>query len=196
MHRAKQLWKWMGSSAAKTWRRARPWINFASLMKKAKSQGAHELISPAGILVGAVAFGLWWQNLGAAIFGAIGLFFLAGIYRTTESMLAAMRRPENGLPFGSEDARWRMDAMAENSDDVEEAIGTLKPWLVDEVALTEEDAKQSCAVLVDSVVQRARAIQSAANFVRDADPQKNPAFKRVGEFQLAPAGGGNEEVHH
>jgi len=52
------------------------------------------MIPPAGVLMGAVAFGVWWQNLAAALFAGIGLFFLAGIYKTTERMLATTRRSE------------------------------------------------------------------------------------------------------
>jgi hypothetical protein len=157
MHRAKQVWQWMRSLATRTWRRipllaSKP----ASLLKKAKSRQAHSLIPPVGVLLGAVAFGLWWQNFAAALFGGIALFFLAGIYKSTERMLATSRQPAAGPLSEDRPSHTLQEPSFEISDDVNEAIVSLKPWVADEVLLTEEDAKQCCAVLLDSVASRAR----------------------------------------
>jgi hypothetical protein len=157
MHRAKQGWQLTRSLAAKTWQRSRPLvIKFASLPKKAKVRQSHGMIPPAGVLMGAVAFGVWWQNFAAALFAGIGLFFLAGIYKATERMLATTRRPEGQPHSGDLAAHTLPESTLENSDAVNEAIGSLKPWVADEVLLTEENAKQCCAVLLDSVASRAR----------------------------------------
>jgi len=157
MHRAKQVWQLTRSLPAKTWQQIRPLvIKLASLLKKAKSRQARGLIPPAGVLIGAVAFGLWWQNFAAALFAGIGLFFLAGIYNATERMLATSRRSEGEPHSGDRTAHTLPEPTLENSDAVNEAIGSLKPWVTDEVLLTEENAKQCCAVLLDSVASRAR----------------------------------------
>jgi len=157
MHRAKQVWQLTSSLAAKAWQQIRLLvIKPASLLKKAKFRQAHAMIPPAGVLMGAVAFGWWWQNFAAALFAGIGLFFLAGIYTTTERMLAASRRSQGEPHSGDQDAQPLPEPTLENSDAVNEAIGSLKPWVTDEVLLTEEDAKQCCAVLLDSVASRAR----------------------------------------
>lgn len=157
MHRAKQVWQLMRSLAAKTWQQIRPFgIKLASLLKRAKSRQAHRMIPPAGVVMGAAAFGLWWQNLAAALFAGIGLFFLAGIYKTTERMLVTSRRSEDEPHSGDRAVHTPPEPTLENSDAVNEAIGSLKPWVADEVLLTEENAKQCCAILLDSVASRAR----------------------------------------
>lgn len=162
----KQLWKSMGSIAGRSWQRMRPYINPRRLSQKFRSQQIRENMPNAGILVGAVAFGLWWQNLGAAIFGGIGLSFLAGIYKATRRMHSEFELSGNGSQFRNDADR--LDGTPENSDELKRAISTLKPWLANTVTLTEEDAKQCCEVLVDSVVERAKGIQSSENFARDA----------------------------
>jgi len=157
MHRAYQVRQWMRSLAAKMGQQTRPFmIETASLMKRAKSQQAHDLISFLGIPMGAVAFGLWWQSFTAALFAGIGLFFLAGIYKTSERMLAVVRRSEDEPRFGDVDARTFAQPTPKNSDALNQAIGCLKPWLANEVSLTEENAKECCAVLLDSVAVRTR----------------------------------------
>ena len=157
MHRAKQVWQLTRSSAAKTWQQSRSLvIKLASLLKKAESRHSHGMIPPAGVLIGAIAFGVWWQNFAAALFAGIGLFFLAGIYKATEQMLAATRRWEGEPRSGDLAAHALPEPTLENSDVVNEAIGSLQPWVVGEVSLTEENAKQCCAVLLDSVASRAR----------------------------------------
>jgi hypothetical protein len=150
MDRAKQVKEWMRLVAVKIWQQTRPLMTkVASLLKETKPQHVHDLIPPLSILMGAVAFGLWWQSLAAALFAAIPLFFLAGIYKTTERTLAAVQRSEE--LFGNVDGRTRAEPTSENSDALKEAIRCLKPWLANEVSLTEENAKECCAVLLASV---------------------------------------------
>ncbi len=156
MHRAKQVWQWLTSLPAKTWRRFRPLLmKLADLLKQARPQQVRQIIPPLGIVIGALAFGLWSQSIAAALFAGIGLFFLAGIYKTSERTLAAVW-PSDSQP----DARVIAKA-PENSAALNEAIHCLKPWLANEVSLTEEDVRDHCAVLVDSVVQRARQMTTS-----------------------------------
>jgi len=157
MHRAKQVWQLTRSLAAKAWQQSRSLvIKLASLLKEAGSRQSRGMIPPVGVLMGAIAFGVWWQSFAAALFAGIGLFFLAGIYKTTERMLATTRLSEGEPHSGDLAAHTLPEPALENSDAVNEAIGSLKPWVADEVLLTEEDAKQCCAVLLDSVAARAR----------------------------------------
>ena len=108
-------------------------------------------------------------KLRSALFAGIGLFFLAGIYRTTERMLAISRRSEGEPHLGDRAAHTLPEPTLENSDVVNEAIGSLKPWVADEVLLTEENAKQCCAVLLDSVASRARRATSSTQFLQRLD---------------------------
>jgi hypothetical protein len=152
MDRAKQVKEWMRLVAVKIWQQTRPLMTkVASLLKETKPQHVHDLIPPLSILMGAVAFGLWWQSLAAALFAAIPLFFLAGIYKTTERTLAAVQRSAGEELFGNVDSRTRVEPTSENSDALKEAIRCLQPWLANEVSLTEENAKECCAVLLASV---------------------------------------------
>lgn len=157
MHRAKQAWSWLRSSAAKMWQQAHPKIKGASLLKKAKPRHSYDLIPTLAILIGAVAFGLWQQSFAAAFFAGVGLFLLAGIYNHTERMLAVLRPSEDGSHFGDVNARAIAEPTTENSGALTQAIGCLRPWLANEVSLTEENAKECCAVLLESVAGRARS---------------------------------------
>lgn len=160
-HRAKQLRLGVKSLAAKMRQQTRSLtINFASLLKKAKPREAHDLIPRLGVPMGAVAFGLWRQSFAAAVFAGIGLFFLAGIYGTTERILAAIRQSDSERRLGDVDGRSLRQPTLENSEALNQAIGNLKPWLANELSLTEENAKECCAVLVDSVTARARPTTS------------------------------------
>ena len=157
MHRSEQLKHWIRSLAAKMWQQIRfLMVKVASLREKTKSWHAHDLIPTLGTLMGAVAFGLWQQSFAAALFAGIGLFFLAGIFNNTERMLTALRHSEGDPHFGNVDARDLAEPTMQNSGALNQAIGSLKPWLANEVSLTEEDAKECCAVLLDSVAARAR----------------------------------------
>jgi hypothetical protein len=157
MHRAKQVWQWMRSLLAKMWQQTgRLMSKIASLLKKAKSRQGLELIMLLGIVIGAVTFGLWWQSFTASLFAGIVLSFLAGIYKTNRRMLAAVRRLEGVPRFGKTNSRILSGPTQENSGALNEAIGCVKPWLANEVSLTEENAKECCAVLLDSVAGRAR----------------------------------------
>jgi hypothetical protein len=68
MRRARQLWQWLRSTATKLRQTIGLTSKFASWLKKAKSQQAHDLIMPLGILIGTVAFGLWSQSFTASLF--------------------------------------------------------------------------------------------------------------------------------
>lgn len=156
MHRAKQVWQWLISLPSKTWRRSRPLqMKLVDLLKQARSQQARKMITPLGLAIGAGAFGLWTQSFAAALFAGVGLFFLAEIYKSSERVLAAVRHSD-----GKPDTSAMVQAAPGNSAAVDEAIRCLKPWLANEVSLTEEDVRDRCAVLVDSVVRRARQMTS------------------------------------
>jgi hypothetical protein len=116
--------------------------------------------------MGTVAFGLWCQSIAATLFAGIGLFFLAGTYQATERMLAAIRRSDSDLRYS--DGRTLADPTLPTSYALNEAIGRLKPWLASEVSLTEENAKEYCAVLMDSVT--APLVVSPANGKRSRQP--------------------------
>lgn len=163
MHRAKQVWQWMRSLPAKTWQRTRPLVmKLTNLLKQARSRPAYDMIPPLGILIGAVAFGLWSQSFAAALFAGVGLFFLAGIYKTSQRMLAAAGRSESGPRLPDRDTPALAQPTGENSAALNEAIQCLKPWLANEVSLTEENVRDRCAVLVDSIVERARQMTTSA----------------------------------
>jgi len=80
MHRAKQAWQWLRSSVAQMWQQVHPKIKVASLLKNVNPQKSNGMISTLAFLLGAVAFGLWQQSFAAALFAAVALFLLAGIY--------------------------------------------------------------------------------------------------------------------
>jgi len=151
MHRAKQAWHWITSLGANMSQQTGPKIEVANLLPRQ----ADGLIAPLAVLTGAVAFGLWRQSFAAALFAGVGLFLLAGIYNNTERMLAIFGRSEGGPRFGNVNARVLAESTTENTGALSQAIGSLKPWLANEVSLTEENAKECCAVLLDSVAGRA-----------------------------------------
>jgi hypothetical protein len=121
----------------------------AGALNNARSWQAHELVAPVGTVMGAAAFGWWSQSFAAALFAAIALFFLAGIYKRSEQVLAAVTRLGASPRFGNEDNR-TLSRVTPNSDALKQAIGRLEPWLANEVSLTEETAKECCAVLLGS----------------------------------------------
>src|SRR5262249_5792751 len=95
MRRAKQLWQWLRSTATKLRQQTIGLPSkFASWPEKTKSQQAHKLIMPLGVLIGTVAFGLWSQSFTASLFAGIVLFFAAGIYKRNEQMLATLRKSD------------------------------------------------------------------------------------------------------
>jgi len=72
--------------AAGVWQHAiRLMSKLSSLLTKAKSRQPDELIVPLGVLIGTVAFELWWQSFAASLLALIVLCFLAGIYKTNQS---------------------------------------------------------------------------------------------------------------
>jgi hypothetical protein len=117
---------------------------------------ANDLIPPVGTIVGAVAFGLWWKSFGAGLFACFALFFLAGVYKATGRIVAAVLRWERDRMAGT---RLDLDASAtadRSHRDVETraAIEHLQSWLANETSPTEENVKASCAVLLESVASR------------------------------------------
>jgi hypothetical protein len=157
MDLVKQGWQRVRSAAAKMWQPACSKIEVASLLKKAKPQQPEDLILPLAVLIGAVAFGLWRQSLAAALFASVALFLLASIYNNTGQMLAALRRSEGEQHFGDVNARALAEPTMENNVALNQAIECLKPWLANQVSLTEDNAKECCAVVLDSVAGRARS---------------------------------------
>ena len=136
---------YLRSFASRSWERLSSVMRkFTWVLKKAMSWPAQELIVPLGTVIGAAACGWWSQSLAAALFAGIGLFFLAGLWKTSAQVSAALTqsRPR----FRSEDNR--------TPDDLKQAIRRLEPWLANEVSLTEENAKECCAVLLDSLALR------------------------------------------
>ena len=121
------------------------------------AQRAHDMIPPLGIIIGTVAFGFWWHSIQAGLFACCGLFFLAGVYKATERIVGAVLRWERDRmagPSPDRDASTSAEPSHEDIDALCGAIDRLQPWVADEVALTEETAKASCAVLLESVAPR------------------------------------------
>ena len=163
MRRVKQIWERMRSITAMLWQQTIRLIRtFASLLKKAKSRQVHDLIMPLGVLIGTVSFGMWSQSFTGSLFAGTVLFFLASFYKTQQQLLTALRKSDGARQFGNVNSRTLRGPTQENSDAVHEAIKSLKPWLANEVSLTEENAKECCAVLVDSLAPRARAASVAS----------------------------------
>jgi len=161
MHRAKQVWQWINSLPAKTWLQVRPLSRkFASFLKQGGFQ-LQNIIPPLGILIGAVAFGLWWHSFAAALFAAVGLFFLAGIYRNSERTLPTVRQSQSKPPLEDLDPPAIEQPTPEDNEAVNEAVQYLQPWLANEVSLSEESVRDRCSVLVDSVVERARQMTTS-----------------------------------
>jgi len=148
------------SLVAKVRQRVLPLVNRAgSWYRKIKSSRpsaglASDLIPPVGIIVGAVAFGLWWSNLAAGLFACFGLFFLAGIYKATGRIVAAVLRWEGDRVAGTADWDAALADPSRRSVEAVAAIQNLKSWVANETSPTEEDVKASCAVLLQSVAPR------------------------------------------
>jgi len=112
---------------------------------------------PFGIIVGvtggAVAFGFWWKSIAAGVFACSVLFLLAGIYEAMERIVEAVPRREDGNSTVGADPDYapaRTESSYRNIDTLV-AIGRLKSWVTNETSPTEEDVKQSCAVLLKLV---------------------------------------------
>jgi len=114
---------------------------------------ANDMIPSVGIIVGAVAFGFWWSSFAAGLFACLVLFFLAGIYKTTGRIVAAVLTWECERMAGTA-VNWEASAMADQSHrntETIDAIERLQSWVANETSPTEEDVKASCAVLLESV---------------------------------------------
>ena len=105
-----------------------------------------------GVTVGAVAFGFWWKSIAAGVFACSVLFLLAGIYEAMERIVEAVPRREGNSTAGADPdyAPARTESGYRNSDTLV-AIGRLKSWVANETSPTEEDVKQSCAILLELV---------------------------------------------
>jgi hypothetical protein len=156
MELVNQRWQRVRSAVVNMWQSNRPKMEDAGLLKKAKPRQPANVTVPLAVLIGAVAFGLWRQSFAAALFAGFGLFLLAGIYNNTKRMLAALRWSEDDQHFQDISARGLAKLTTENSGALNEAIECLKPWLANEVSLTEDNAKECCAVVLDSVAGRVR----------------------------------------
>jgi len=155
MHRAIQLEKELQihqkirSLAAKT----QLWTG--SLVNRVTSLPRGTNISqPLGIIIGTAAFGFWWHSIAAGLFACCGLFFLAGIYKATERIVGVVLSWERDRMVGpnpNRDASTSAEPSHGNTEALSGAIDRLKPWVADEVPLTEENVKASCAVLLEFV---------------------------------------------
>lgn len=150
------------SLVAKVWKRTVSLANrVVSLSGKAKisrssARRANGMIPSVGIIMGAVAFGLWWSSFAAGLFACFALFFLAGIYKATGRIVAAVLRWECDRMAGTR-VDWDASAMADQSRTNMEtlaAIEHLQSWVANETSPTEENVKASCAVLLESVTAR------------------------------------------
>jgi hypothetical protein len=151
-----QLKQWMERAAARLRQQSRPAIlTLATLVKEVGSRHTNELILALGIVIGAAAFGWWRQSFAAGLFAAIPLFFLAAIYRTTEQTLAAVRQLDIAAGVENKIVEAPAEPALQNHDALNQAIACLTPWVENEVSLTEENAKQCCAILLASIIDRA-----------------------------------------
>ncbi len=155
----------VGSLATNIQGRIRPlatktqrWI--ASLVKRTKkgmdaSLSANEIrkaIPALAVVGGAAAFGFWQDGISAGLFACFALFFLAGIYKALRQIVATLRWKRDRVI--APDSGWNTSGTAERSERNFEvgakAIEHLRPWVEDEISLTEESAKAYCSVLLET----------------------------------------------
>ena len=105
------------------------------------------------VLMGAVAFGFWWDSLSAGLFAGFALFFLAGIHRALRHIVANLRwEPDRMVAANSNGNTSGMAEQSERNFEVSaRAIEHLLPWVKDEASLTEESAKAYCSVLLETL---------------------------------------------
>jgi hypothetical protein len=153
MHVAMQVPQRIGSLAFNV----RQWISSleekaASLSRKIdahlSSRQVHDVIPAVCIIMGAAAFGLWRNSFGAALFAGIALFFLAGIYKAMERVVAAVSRWERERTEMADTKRDTPAIEPRKSESTLKAIERLQPWVAGETSLTEEDAKSCCSALL------------------------------------------------
>jgi hypothetical protein len=111
----------------------------------------HDMIAPIAIIVGAIAFGLWWNSIAAALFGCFVLFFLAGIYKAIEQLAGTRNIMRRDGPSTVDLESRALTVPAQKTDIQLKAIQRLRPWVDNETSLTEEGAKAYCNVLLDLV---------------------------------------------
>jgi hypothetical protein len=175
MHRVEQLKQWMLRAAVWLWERSRPvLISITSWAKETGTRHANDLTLSLGVVIGAAAFGVWRQSFSAALFSAIPLFLLAAIYKKTEQTLAAVQQSDVAPRLQRQDTYIPAEPASENNDALDEAIGCLRPWVANEASLTEENAKECCAVLLASVAYRVTAPERLGSPASN----DNPRFSR------------------
>ena len=158
MHRVKRVWQWIGSTGTTLWQQTGSSIKkIGSLRTKAKLRQGGEMIPLLAVGVSAAAFGIWQHSIGAALFAGSGLVLLAGIHNNTQRILNALRHSDPQAQCDKPQAGGLAQRTAENNGALDQAIGCLNSWLANEVSLTEDNAKECCAVLVDSLAPKARA---------------------------------------
>ena len=111
----------------------------------------HDMMAPMAIIMGAIAFGLWWNSIAAALFGCIVLFFLAGIYKAIEQLAGTSNMMRRYGPSAVDLESRALNVPARRTDIQLKAIQRLRPWVENETSLTEEGAKAYCTVLLDLV---------------------------------------------
>jgi hypothetical protein len=106
----------------------------------------------SGVIVGAVAFGLWWNSISAALFAACGLFYVASVYRVASNATVTLQELTRAV---AEDRTGDAPDAAEESDrsdDIrDQAVQRLRPWIADQTSLSEESAKVYCKILLDTL---------------------------------------------
>jgi hypothetical protein len=171
MHRLEQLKQLMLRAAVWLWEQSRPvLISITNWAKEAGSRHANDLILSLGVVIGAAAFGVWRQSFAAALFSAIPLFLLAGIYKKTDQTLAAVQQSDVAPRLERQDAYTSAEPASENNDALDEAIGCLRPWVANEASLTEENAKECCAVLLALVADRVAAPERLGSSASNGNP--------------------------
>jgi hypothetical protein len=89
---------------------------------------------------------VWCNSFPAALFGGIVLSFLAGIYRAGEQLAARTNFGRSDDPSAEFEG---LEPIPPRTDIQLKAIQRLRPWVDDEISLTEEGAKAYCTVLLD-----------------------------------------------
>ena len=164
MRRVKQIWQWIRSTGAGLWQQTGSSMKeFGSLRNKAKLRQAGDLIPLLAVVLSAAAFGFWQHSIAAALFAGSGLVLLAGIHNNTQRILAALRHSDPEPQSHELQDRVLAERTAGNNGALNQAIGCLKPWLANEVSLTEDNAKECCAVILDSLAPKARAATSSTS---------------------------------
>lgn len=133
------------------------------MRNRAKLRQAGDLIPLLAVALSAAAFGVWQHSIAAALFAGSGLVLLAAIHNNTQRILAELRHSDPEPELNKKHARVLAEPTAGNNGALNQAIGCLKPWLANEVSLTEDNAKECCAVILDSLAPKARAATGSSS---------------------------------